>query len=56
MASASRQSMMNMPMIAAQIVSVFTTSVVRPCESTSESASASEVSRAMIHPAFCSLK
>ena len=39
--------------IAATSVSVLTTSVVSPCERTSESASTSEVSRAMIQPAFC---
>ena len=33
-----------------------TTSVVSPCESTSETASTSDVSRAMIQPARCSEK
>ena len=48
-----RQSSTNSPTIAASSVSVFTTSVVRPCESTSDSASTSDVRRAMIQPAFC---
>ena len=52
----SRQSSTNRPTIAASSVSVFTTSVVRPCERTSESASTSDVSREMIQPAFCWLK
>ena len=43
-------------MIAATSVSVFTTSVVRPWLSTSDSASTSLVRRAMIQPAFCSEK
>ena len=51
--SPSRQSSTNRPTIAASSVSVLTTSVVSPCERTSESASTSEVSRAMIQPAFC---
>ena len=51
--SPSRQSRTKSPTIAASSVSVLTTSVVSPCESTSESASTSEVSRAMIQPAFC---
>ena len=54
--SPSRQSSTNRPTIAARIVSVFTTSVVSPCERTSDSASASEVRREMIQPAFCWLK
>ena len=44
---------MKRPTIAAISVSVLTTSVVSPWESTSESASTSEVIRAMIQPAFC---
>ena len=44
---------MKRPTIAASSVSVSTTSVVRPWESTSESASTSEVIRAIIQPAFC---
>ncbi len=51
--SPSRQSSRKRPAIAAIRVSVLTTSVVRPWLSTSESASTSEVSRAMIQPAFC---
>ena len=51
--SPSRQSSTNSPTTAASSVSVFTTSVVRPCDNTSESASTSEVRRAMIQPAFC---
>ena len=47
---------MNSPTTAAISVSVLTTSVVSPCERTSESASTSEVSRAMIQPAFWPLK
>ena len=49
----SRQSRTNSPTTAARSVSVLTTSVVNPCDRTSESASTSDVSRAMIHPAFC---
>ena len=49
----SRQSRMKSPMTAAMSVSVLTTSVVSPCERTSDSASTSDVSRAMIQPAFC---
>ena len=49
----SRQSSRNSPPIAATSVSVLTTSVVRPWLRTSESASTSLVSRAMIQPAFC---
>ena len=37
-------------------VNVLTTSVVSPCERTSDSASTSDVSRAMIQPAFWPLK
>ena len=44
---------MKSPTIAAISVSVLTTSVVSPWERTSESASTSEVIRAMIQPAFC---
>ena len=43
-------------MIAAISVSELTTSVVRPWLRTSDSASTSLVSRAMIQPAFCSEK
>ena len=52
----SRQSRMKSPITAPSSVRLFVTRVVRPCESTSETASMSEVSRAMIQPAFCSLK
>ena len=48
-----RQSSRNRPPIAASSVSELTTSVVRPWLSTSEIASTSLVSRAMIQPAFC---
>ncbi len=48
-----RQSRMKRPQTAASSVSVLTTSVVSPCERTSERASTSEVRRAMIQPAFC---
>ena len=51
--SPSRQSIRKSPQTAATSVSVFTTSVVRPWLSTSESASMSLVSREMIQPAFC---
>ena len=51
--SPSRQSSTKSPTTAAISVSVLTTSVVSPCERTSESASTSEVNRAMIQPAFC---
>ena len=51
--SPSRQSSRKRPPIAATSVSVLTTSVVRPWLRTSESASTSLVSRAMIQPAFC---
>ena len=44
---------MKSPTTPAHSVRVLTTSVVRPWESTSESASTSDVSRAMIQPAFC---
>jgi len=48
-----RQSSRKSPITAAVSVSVFWTSVVSPCERTSESASMSLVRRAMIQPAFC---
>jgi hypothetical protein len=51
-----RQSSRNRPPIAATRVKEFTTTVVRPWLSTSESASTSLVRRAMIQPAFCSEK
>ena len=51
--SPSRQSSRKSPPIAARSVSVLTTSVVRPWFRTSDSASTSLVSRAMIQPAFC---
>ncbi len=51
--SPSRQSSRKRPASAAISVSVLTTSVVSPCESTSERASTSLVRRAMIQPAFC---
>ncbi len=52
----SRQSSTKRPISAASSVSELTTRVVRPWLSTSESASTSLVSRAMIQPAFCSEK
>ena len=54
--SPSRQSRMKRPITAQTSVSEFATSVVSPCERTSETASTSEVSRAMIQPARCSEK
>ena len=51
-----RQSSRKRPMIAAISVSELTTSVVRPWFRTSDSASTSLVSLAMIQPAFCSEK
>ena len=54
--SASRQSLMNSAVIAAGSSTALVTSVGRPCESTSEIASTSLVSRAMIQPARCSEK
>ena len=48
-----RQSSRKRPPIAASNVSELTTSVVRPWLRTSETASTSLVSRAMIQPAFC---
>jgi hypothetical protein len=54
--SASRQSLMNSAVIAAGSSTELVTSVGRPCESTSEIASTSLVSRAMIQPARCSEK
>ena len=54
--SASRQSLMNSAVIAAGSSTALVTSVGRPCERTSEIASTSLVSRAMIQPARCSEK
>ena len=54
--SPSRQSLMNSAVTAAGSSTVLVTRVGRPCESTSEIASTSLVSRAMIHPARCSEK
>ena len=51
-----RQSRMNRPITAATSVSELATSVVSPCERTSETASTSDVRRAMIQPARCSEK
>jgi hypothetical protein len=47
---------MKRPITAATMVSVLETSAVIPCERTSEIASTSDVSRAMIQPARCSEK
>ncbi len=49
----SRQSAMSSAMIAAGSSTRFAISVGMPAESTSETASTSLVSRAMIQPAFC---
>ena len=54
--SPSRQSSTNRPITAAISISELATSVASPCDSTSESASTSDVSLAMIQPARCSLK
>jgi hypothetical protein len=54
--SASRQSFTKSAISAAGRRMMFVTSVGRPCESTSESASTSLVKRAMIQPARCSEK
>ena len=42
--------------VLSQGLTTLVTRVVSPCDSTSDSASASDVRRAMIQPAFCSLK
>ena len=51
--SPSRQSAISSAAIAAGRSTTFETSVGMPCDSTSETASTSLVSRAMIQPAFC---
>ena len=53
MISPSRQSAMKSATTAAGRRMTFETSVGIPCESVSETASTSLVSRAMIQPAFC---
>ena len=54
--SASRQSLTKSAITAAGSSTMLVTSVGRPCERVSESASTSLVSRAMIQPARCSEK